>query len=162
MKKIIFITIFLILLTGAIYAVEKLPQIKGVTTSKDPENTTRSTAVLSHDSQSGQQASKINSKISDNQSSPSADTIFNIHLLLTQKIDDLSNIIGEPFPNQLIDPPVDGRFNSNTWQRGFEKKGIKLYANYNIDNGTINSLAILGDNIETLLKQWNLDEKSTQ
>ena len=41
-----------------------------------------------------------------------------------------------------------------------EKNGVKLYANYNLENETINSLALLGDKRESLLKQGNLDVKS--
>lgn len=156
MKKIIFIIIFLALLASAVYAVEKMPSIKGVTTVKKEEPSITPTPTDSQLSIVNPLAGEVDSQLS----SPSADVVFNIPLLLTKKIDDLNKIIGEPFPGQPINPPADGHTNSNTWQRGFEKNGVKLYANYNIDNGTINSLAILGDKREVLLKQGNLDEKS--
>lgn len=82
--------------------------------------------------------------------------------MLTKKIDDLNKIIGEPFPGQPINPPADGHTNTNTWQRGYEKNGVKLYANYNIDNGIINSLAILGDKREALYTIWNIEIDPTK
>lgn len=149
MKKIIFIIIFLVLLATAVYAVEKV-QLTSSPVTSSPTPTTTPSPTATNDSEANQPSMTTNDK----------DVIFDIPFLLTKKIDDLNKIIGEPFPGQPINPPSDGRTNSNTWQRGFEKNGVKLYANYNIDNGTINSLAILGDKRETLLKQGNLDEKS--
>lgn len=144
MKKIIIIIAFLAILATAIYAVEKVKFTSSLTTSSpSPNISTTPTPTVE--------------VIPD--ASPSAEVIFDIPFLLTKKIDDLSKIIGDPFPGQQLMPP-DNRTNAGTWQRGFEKSGVKLYANFNLESGTINSLAILGDKKEPLLKQGNLDEKS--
>lgn len=148
MKKYIFIITFLAILASVVYAVEKIPS------EASPSEVSTKMGVTPTPTTNASEADQPSMTTND------PNVIFDVPYLLTKKIDDLSKIIGDPFPGQLIDPPSDGRMNSNTWQRGFEKNGVKLYANYNIDSGTINSLAILGDKRDTLLKQGNLDEKS--
>lgn len=148
MKKLIFIIIFLALLATAVYAVEKV-QLTSSPVTSSPTPTITPSPTATSDSEADQPSMTTNDP----------DVIFDIPYLLTKKIDDLNKIIGDPFPGQQLMPP-DNRTNAGTWQRGFEKNGVKLYANFNLETGTINSLAILGDKKEPLLKQGNLDEKS--